>query len=362
MAAFGLASGAILLNARPVLATPGAAGPAIVAWVPSGFSPPLPTDGSVGFSYERDASVTGCEQGTEAEIRDLLIGVVHTDPFAPAGTSPAFKLKVSVARGTSGAVRASFALLDASGAQRGSSAVEDATCDGAHLKLLASIALLLQPRPDATCAAACREDLEKKAAERARAELYAREVPLVQQVARAIGFREAEEGRQRSFRAVVGAGATLGLNVAADPAPGFWLSAEARSPRWSFGLEMRTTPPSRTLQLAGGAELTQLTTSGIFAPCWRLWWFSGCGLIEAGGAWVTGAPGGARSSTLLGFGLRVRWDAPIASGFEARLFGDLTGYPVTLDDRVTGAAGSVSFQAPRRAAVFLGLGIARVFD
>jgi hypothetical protein len=337
----------------------------VVAWVPSGFTPPLPTDGALGFSYTRAPAVTGCSQGTEAELRDLVIGVVHTDPFAAPGKAPTFTLQVEMTRPSPDLYRATFSLFDAKGAPRGVSNVDDDTCDGAHLKLIASIALLLQPRPDGTCDADCRARLEKDARERAIAEVRATEIPRVREEALAQARKEAEQGARRDFRAVVGAGPAVAFNLAADPALGFWLSAEARGERWSLGLEMRALMPARAFDLGGGAALAQSSATGLVVPCLRWRWLGGCALVEAGGVVVSGpglAGSSAWSSAIFGLGLRARIDIPIAAGFEARLTGDFVGYPVALAARGSAGSASFSFDAPRRAAVFVGLGLARAFE
>lgn len=356
----------VLLNAPGSAATPAASSmPAVVAWVPAGFTPPLPTDGSLAFSYTRAPAVTGCSQTTEAEMRDLLVAVVHTDPFAPPGKAPTFRLQVDMTRPSQDVFRASFSLFDAKGAAKGVSTVEDATCDGAHLKLLASIALLLQPRPDGPCDAECRAALEKDARERARAELLKHEAPKIREQARAEARKEMEEQRRRDYRAVVGAGAALGLNLAADPAFGFWLSAEARGERWALGLEMRAMLPARAVDLGAGAALSQATASAVVVPCLRWRWLGGCALVEAGGVFITGpgvASGTGLTSALLGLGVRARVDVPIVSGFEARFFGDLVGYPVALAARGSAGSTPLAFEAPRRVAGVLGLGVARSFE
>jgi hypothetical protein len=346
-------------------ATPGAATPAGLAWVPTGFTPPLPTDGALGFSYTRAPAVTGCSQNTEAELRELLIGVVHTDPFAPAGKPPTFTLQVEMTRPAQALIRATFSLFDAKGAPRGVSTVEDETCDGAHLKLLASIALLLQPRPEGPCDAACRAKLEKEAYERAGAEIRERELPKLREEARAAARKEAEEQGRRDFRAVIGAGGAVAFNAAADPAAGFWLAAEARGERWSVGLEMRALMPARAFDFGGAAVLQQASATVLLVPCLRWKWLAGCGLVEAGGVFVMGpgvAPGSSSSAAVLGLGLRARLEVPIAAGFEARVFADLLGYPVGLAARGATEAASFAFDAPRRIAGVAGLGLVRSFD
>lgn len=361
----GLLTLALLLNASVAGATPSsAAAPTMVAWVPTGFSPPLPADGALAFSYAQSPGVTGCSQSTEAEIRELLIATVHGDPFVPAGQPPTFTLRVEVSRPAPDLFRATLSLFDAKGGPRGVSLVEDETCDGAHLKLLSSIALLLQPRPDPPCDAACRTRIESDARERIRKELREKELPRLREAAR-IAVQRAIEAR-RTFRAVLGAGPVAGFDLAAEPGAGFWLSAEARSERWSVGLEMRAMLPARTFDLAGGAALDQASATGLVVPCLRLRWLAGCALVEAGGVFVLGpgtAAGSGASSGLLGFGLRVRVDVPIAAGFEVRFFGDVVGYPVVLEAQAApSGGGAAAFDAPRRVAAFAGLGLVRAFE
>jgi hypothetical protein len=356
---------AVHVHATEGRAAPGASPPNLVAAVPSGFTPPLPTDGSLGFSYTRAPAVTGCSQSTEAELRDLVIAVVHNDPFAPPGKAPTFTLHVEMTRPSHDLYRATFSLFDAKGAPRGVSLVDDETCDGAHLKLLASIALLLQPRPEKPCDAECRGALEEATRNRVRAELRDKELPRIREEARQAARKEMEDERRRDFRAVVGAGATVALNLAADPGFGFWLSAEVRGDRWSMGLEMRALLPARAFEVAGGSALAQASATGLLVPCLRWRWLGGCGIVEGGGVFVTGQGITASSgltSGLLGLGVRARVDLPIAAGFEARLSADLMGYPVAL--AVQGSAGGQpsSFEAPRRVAGLVALGLARSFE
>lgn len=354
-----------VLNATSALAAPTPGGPPVVALVPAGFSAPLPTDGAIGFSYSRAPAVTGCSQTTEAEMRDLLVATVHTDPFVPPGKTPTFRLHVEDTRPAPDLFRSTFSLFDEKGNPRGVSSVEDDSCDGVHLKLLASIALLLQPRPDAACDAACREAIAATAAERARRAVREKELPKAREEARAEAEKAFEERHRRDFRAVAGAGPAVGLNVAAQPALGYWLSAEARGERWSLGVEMRALLPARALDL-GGAALDLASATGLVVPCLRWRWLGGCAVIEAGGVFVTGpaasAPTGL-ASAMLGLGLRARVDVPVTAGIEVRAFGDLLGYPAVLSAQGTTAGGeSFSFDAPRRVAVVVGLGLARSFD
>src|SRR5207247_1774342 len=115
-----VAAAAVLLNATTVIAA-----------APTS----LPSDGSVALLYSKAAGVSGCSQRTEAEVRDLIVGVVHLHPFVAAGSSAPFSLLVDVTRQGSGLVRAAFSLYDKHGGSLGTSMVEDETCDGAHLKL-----------------------------------------------------------------------------------------------------------------------------------------------------------------------------------------------------------------------------------
>src|SRR5689334_7955764 len=96
-----------------------------------------------------------------------------------------------------------------------------------------------------------------------------RELPKLREEARAEARKELEEQHRRDFRAVIGAGATVGFNVAADPAPGFWLSAEARGERWSLGVEMRASAAARAFDLGGGGGLAQATATALVVPCLR---------------------------------------------------------------------------------------------
>ena len=381
--------GALLLGAP---ATTSAAPPLGRAGAAQGVE--LPTVGAVAFTYQRAPAVAGCSQRAEDDVRDLIEGVVHAAPFVPPGEPARFSIEVQVTRPRAGLVRATFSLFDAARTPKGVSTVEDATCDGAHLKLAASIALLLSPRPapappacpacpPPTCDGPCREAAREEAAARVRRELREVELPRLREEAR----RELQQGQGRgptpfsSLRAVVAAGPVLGLNLAEEPARGFWLSGEARAERWSVLLEMRATLPARAFTLQDGRSTLDLSSvSGIVAPCVRWWWLGACALVEAGGFLVAatrprasstqGGSQGYVASALLGLGLRVRLDAPLVAGFEARLFADAVGHPVGLSldgDDPTGPGGAASpaaysFDAPRAFSAFVGIGVGRSFE
>lgn len=337
----------------------------------------LPSDGAVAFSYARSADVIGCSQTTEVAVRDLILGVMHLDPFVPAGQSAAFSLKVSVSKPQEASIQAVFSLLDQAGSLIGTSVVHDETCDGAHLKLAASIALLLQPRPAAApvcppcpgpeCDKACRESVEKDAHAKARQEIRAEELAKM----RAELERElrARAEPAPSFRAVLGAGAVLGLNFGAEASPGFWLSGEVRSSWWSVALETRSLFPARAYTLKDGVSTVDIgSISALVTPCLRWRWLAGCGVVEVGGFWVAGvgAPSGDPKGVLFGLGLRARVDIPLGAGFEARVFADGIGHVVGLEAKgldPSGAGGpaAYSFKAPREVSAFLGLGVAKVF-
>lgn len=335
---------------------------------------PLPSDGTVSFLYSKGSGVPECSQRDEAEVRDLLVGVVHRDPFVPAGTKGAYSLRVDV-RAAPGGVRATFALFDAEGGSLGVSQVEDPTCDGAHLKLAASIALLIQPKgevapqpcppcPEPGCDVACRKAVRIALRDEVTREVRDEELPkLREQAAREkdAGKGSLNTGTWSGFRAVVGAGPLLGLEVAADPMPGFWLSGEARSERWSFGLEARGLFPTRALSLSSGGTVDVGAVSGLLVPCVRYRWIAGCALVELGGVWLSGSGSGGDDGVLFGLGARARLDVPITRGFEARLFGDIAFHLAGLSATGGGATFTFTADAPRRISAFLGLGLARSF-
>lgn len=334
----------------------------------------LPSDGSVAFVYSKSASVTSCSQKNEAEVRDLVTGVVHLDPFVPAGSAAPFTLRVEVDRQAAGLVRATFSLYDKDGAPQGSSVVEDATCDGAHLKLVASIALLLQPGPgspgkvcppcpEAGCDPACRTAVRIALRDEVTRQVRADELPRIrEEVKREL---EARSPPPSDWHAVIAGGALFGFNYAADPAPGFWLSGEARSSMWSVGLEARGLFPTRAFVLADGSTVDVNGASGLLVPCIRWRWIGGCALAELGGTWVAGPADGDPKGVLFSLGARARLDVPIALGLEARVFGELLGHLVGLSARGmdTTGQGSVpyAFEAPRRISAFVGVGLGRSF-
>ncbi len=328
----------------------------------------LPSDGSVAFVYSKAAAVSACSQRNEVEVRDLIEGVVHLNPFVPVGGSAPFSLRVDVTLAGPNLVRATFALFDKDGGSLGLSQVEDPTCDGAHLKLAASIALLLQPRtalqpacpacPETGCDPACRTAVRIALREEVSREVRAEELPKLREEAR----REQEAKRRpvSDWHAVIGAGAVLGFNFGAGESPGFWLSGEVRSERWVFGAEMRSLLPGNAFALANQKSLDIEGMSGILVPCVRWWWVAGCGLVEIGGLWLAG--GGVDSKgVLFGLGARARVDVPITAGIEARLFGDVMGHVTGLTASGVDAGEPYSVDAPRKVSAFVGLGVAKVF-
>lgn len=340
----------------------------------------LPTDGEVAFSYSRDPAVKGCAQQDEAGVRDLIEGVMHTEPFVPAGKAGAFEVAVRVTMEKAGVVRAVFELRDGAGVPRGSSKVEDVSCDDVHLKLAASIGLLLEPRKaaavvaapacaecDAGCRAAIKEGMRGEVKEELREEVggaVRREV-----------LAECEEKYRRrvDVHAVISLGAIVGFNYAADPAPGFWLAGEARGSWWSAGVEARGVLPTRAYTLLNGLGTVDFATfSGILSPCLRWKWLSGCALVEVGTS-IHRIPGSFDSGAtyaFLGLGLRGRVDIPITAGVEARVFGDAMAHPLYVNPQLTDPTGPggkqnpvvVGYEAPRVIGAFVGLGIAKAFE
>ncbi len=335
----------------------------------------LPSDGSVAFLYSKSDSVTGCSQRTEVQVRDLVTGVVHLDPFVPAGSPAPFTLRVEVQRQAAGLVRAAFSLYDKDGGALGTSAVEDASCDGAHLKLAASIALLLQPTPasspracppcpEAGCDPACRTAVRIALREEVTRQTRAEELPrLRKEVEEELAKRVAPSS---DWHAVVGGGALFAFNYAADPAPGFWLSGEARTSMWSIGLEARALFRTRAFGLVDGSSVDVRGVSGLLVPCLRWRWLGGCLLVELGGVGVTGPGAGEdREGVLFSLGARARLDVPLLAGIEARVFGDVAGHVIGLSARGTDTTGAAptpyDFDAPRRVSALVGFGLARAF-
>lgn len=335
----------------------------------------LPSDGSVAFVYSKGDSVTGCSQQDEAGVRDLLVGVVHRDPFVPAGKTAPFTLRVQVTRAVGAAVRAEFSLFDKDGGSLGTSSVEDATCDGAHLKLAASIALLLQPEtgtlqkacpacPESGCDPACRTAVRIALRDEVTREVRAAELPRIRdEVQRELASRLPPA---QAAQGVIGAGALFAFNYAADPAPGLWVSGEARWERWSLGVEARGLFPTRVFVLADESTIDVNALGGAVVPCLRWRWLAGCAVGELGAFWVAG-PGtvGDPKGVLLSLGGRARLDVPIAFGLEARVFGDLTGQLLGMVARGVDSTGSgaapYSFEVPRRVTASLGVGLVRSF-
>jgi hypothetical protein len=360
----------------------GGAGHALALAAAGAFAQPpvLPSDGSVAFSYTRDPQVIGCSQTTEAEMRDLIEGVVHLSPFVPAGKTAPFSLRVDVTRPRENSVVATFSLFRQDGSSMGKSTVEDTTCDGAQLKLAASIAVLLQPKPASPpacppcpgpgCDQACRDTVAAQLRDEVKKQVRQEELPRLR--AEVQKELEARIPPTPPIRGVIAAGPVLGLNFGSDVSPGFWLSGEVRGERWSVSLETRSLFPSRAFVLQDKQSTVDIgAMSGVLSPCVRWHWLGGCALVEAGGFWVAGtaAMGGDPKGLLLALGGRLRLDVPIAFGFEGRLFADAVGHLVGINSHgldPTGPTGAsnptpFTFKAPREFSAFLGLGLARVF-
>lgn len=338
-----------------------------------------PIDGAVSLSYSKLPDVAGCSQSSEAELRDLIRGIMRTDPFVAAGESAVHSLKVTISLPKPTMVRARFALFDKAGIGRGVTVVEDRSCDGAQLKLAASIALLLRPRPPEPpppcpdcppplCDEQCRAAAKKELMEEARGAVRAEETPrLREQIEREMAARVAP---RPPVSAALSSGAIMGLNFAADPAPGFWLAAEARGERWSMMLEARGIFPSRAYASPDGQASADLASfSALGSPCFRYKIVGGCALVELGSVWTAGPRGALGSSVgpLFGLGLRARLDVPLGAGFEGRLFTDGIGHLLHLSPRGTattagGDPAPFAYEAPRGFSVFVGLGLARSFD
>lgn len=173
------------------------------------------------------------------------------------------------------------------------------------------------------------------------------------------------------WRGVIGAGAFLGLEVGSEPAPGFWLAGEARSERWSLGVEARGVFPASAYRLRDGVSTVDLALySGVAVPCVRWRWLAGCALVEVGGLWVAGpGAGGDPAAPFVGLGVRARADFPLLAGFEVRISGDGIGHVLGLavqGDDTSGPAGEAdptpfTFDAPRRVSAYLAVGLAKVF-
>ena len=228
-----------------------------------------PTDGAVAFSYSRAPDVLACTQTDETAVRDLLKGVMHTAPFVRKGASAPFELRAEVTKRKDGQVQAVLELRNSEGKSLGTSTLDDASCDETHIEMAVGIALLLVPPPpkpppapvcDAACRAAVKEELRGEVREGALDEAH-REIR-----------RECREKYcpRVDFHAVISAGAIVGLNYAADPAPGFWLAGEARGKWWSAMLEARGVMPTRVYTLLNGLGTMDFATfSGVLSPCLR---------------------------------------------------------------------------------------------
>ncbi len=335
-----------------------------------------PTDGAVAFSYSRAPDVLACTQVDEAAVRDMLEGVMHTVPFVPKGARAPFELRVEVTKRKDGVVQAALELRDSEGKSRGTSSLDDSTCDGTHLKMAAGIALLLvppppRPPPAPVCDAACRAAVKKELRAEVREE--------IRETALADAHQEIrQECKDKycprvDFHAVISAGAIVGFNYAADPAPGFWLAGEARGKWWSVMAEARGVMPTQVYTLLNKRGTVDISSfSGLLSPCLRWKWLSGCALVEVG-ATIHSIPGSldnGAADPFMGLGLRGRLDIPITAGVEVRVFGDAMGHPVgsitSLGDP-TGPGGKenivfTDYEAPRMFSAFVGLGIAKAFE
>lgn len=317
-----------------------------------------PRDGHVAFVYAREDGVTGCTQPDEAAMRFLVEGVMRVDPFVPAGDEAPVTLDVHVAR-RGAAVRATFALRDAAGAPMGSSYVEDATCDGAHLKLVASIALALIPatvvKPAAAAAATSAAAAETTAAEAAATKRTGESSPSGQAAGAPGGGEPAEAAGTRGMAAghratvckslLVGycspvdiysvslaLGGVMSLNFTADPGAGAWLNAELRPVEAvSLGLEFRGLFPSRVVadipvdpsKPSGSPKEPMISNlEAMLVPCFRYSWLMACGVLHFGFS-IAQTPARLSGWPIAGAGPRLGIEIPFADRFFVRAQGDL---------------------------------------
>ncbi len=335
-----------------------------------------PTDGAVAFSYSRAPDVLACTQADETAVRDLLEGVMHTAPFVRKGASAPFDLRAEVTKRKDGQVQAVLELRNSEGQFLGTSTLNDASCDGTHTKMAVGIALLLVPPPpkpplapvcDAACRAAVKNELRAEVREEIREPVLAEAHQEIRKECKDKYCPHVD------FHAVISAGAIVGFNYAADPAPGFWLAGEARGKWWSAMLEARGVMPTRVYTLLNGLGTVDISSfSGLLSPCLRWKWLSGCALVEVG-ALINSIPGSyddGASDPFVGLGLRGRVDIPITSGVEVRLFGDAMVHAYYVRAQVSDPTGPGGFEnpalfdyeAPRLFSAFVGVGIAKAFE
>ncbi len=326
----------------------------------------VPRDGNVAFSYSRAAGVMGCSQQDEAAFRFLLAGVMRVEPFVPAGKSAPLTLVAKVTRERTGVVRATLEMRDASGASKGSTSVDDSTCDGVHTKLLVAIALLLQPQPPSPAVPSSERATPPEGAG-APPQRTAPVDPLAPPPATngtaaptataPLGGTAPPGGTAAPAHAPVAApepvcslpllgyclavdiyafafsaGGALSLGYTADPGGGAWLNAEIRPiEEFSLGLEFRGLFPSRVVATGPADPSKPYSTpkepdlsdaTFMLVPCYRYSWLMGCAVGYFGAA-LAQTPLELIGWPVMGVGPRIGIDVPFAKRFFARVQGDV---------------------------------------
>lgn len=336
----------------------------------------LPTDGDVAFSYSRAADVKGCTQPDEADVRFLIEGVIHVTPFVPAGKPAPYTVLVHVTGPRAGVVRAKIELRDAAGVSKGTTSVEDRTCDDAHMKLAAAIALLLVPRPAAATppsAGTASEEEGREAANQegstpagagsatdgARKEGASQGTTAPAGTTAKVGARAGASATSAATPSGPGGparqpvckkllagyclgvdiysfafalGGSMSLGFTADPGAGMWLNAEVRPVEpFSIALELRGLFPSRVVAVGPakpgephGTPKEPLVSNAttLLVPCFRYWWLMGCAVGHLGFS-IAQTPAGFTGWPVVGAGPRVGIDIPITDRFFVRGQGDV---------------------------------------
>lgn len=336
----------------------------------------LPTDGDVAFSYSRAADVKGCTQPDEADVRFLIEGVIHVTPFVPAGKPAPYTVLVHVTGPRAGVVRAKIELRDAAGVSKGTTSVEDRTCDDAHMKLAAAIALLLVPRPAAATppsAGTASEEEGREAAKQegstpagagsatdgARKEGASQGTTVPAGTTAKVGARAGASATSAATPSGPGGparqpvckkllagyclgvdiysfafalGGSMSLGFTADPGAGMWASAEVRPVEpFSIALDFRGMFPSRVV----AAEPTDPTkpydtpkepdvsaATAMLVPCFRYWWLMGCGVVHFGFS-MAQTPLELVGWPVVGAGPRAGIEIPFADRFFVRAQGEV---------------------------------------
>ncbi len=341
---------AVLLAARGALAQP--ARPKLVA-------------GDVTLDYRRGPGTSACPD--EAALRERAADSFDfRDPFVAPGKSASAHMRIELER-AGGAYQGKVLLLDDAGSTLASSTEEHADCDALVWVLGHRVALSILRRPSTPS----EPSPSAPAASETALAVVRIPVPLppppitcdarcAAQLAATVTAR-AEPPQEPVYALAAGGLVTAGWT--ADAGPGAWLGASARFDGFSFGVDLRSTFPARTLTFDATHSASATTVSAVALACahWNL--LAGCAFAEVGAhLFLVPTPHTPIvPDALVALGPRLALDIPLTAGLSVRAFADLAVHPYLpiFTVRVVTPAGSSErrWTTPVLSGLF-GLGIA----